>query len=162
MEFSPLRLRAFIVDVTGGRELHIDTTNFRGDVISRLKMSGYQYLVKNSKGEVYTVFTFSSAHYPYSHESFTKFLAAVRVKKDSSFHFDSTPQFSAGFSYRSGSFCVETVHGTSRLTVTIPYSIALIDDLTEIDQYITRYIEESVSSQIQDLARELRVKSLRY
>lgn len=157
---STLRLRSSIVDLVGGdgikrsRELYIDITNTRGDCLGRLKMYGYQYVLKSTLG-IQTLFTFSPGHQPYSHTAWTRFVEDVRTRRDSKFYFDSTSQFSAGFVYRGGIFRVETVHGTTSFTITIPYTDFLVDDLIAIGEYLTKYIESSADSQLQDLIRGL-------
>lgn len=155
---TTLRLKASIVDMVGvdgakrSRELYIDITNTRGDCLSRLKMYGYQYVLKTRAG-VQTLFTFSPGHQPYSHLAWKKFVDDVKARRDTKFHFDSTSQFSAGFSYRGGVFRVETIHGTTSLSVIIPPSDYLVDDLVAIGDYLTRYIEASADTQLQDMIR---------
>lgn len=157
---STLRLKSSIVDLVGtdgtkrSRELYIDVTNTRGDALARLKMYGYQYVLKSSTG-IQTLFTFSPGHQPYSHSAWTKFVSDVRAKRDSKFYFDSTSQFSAGFTYRSGVFRVETIHGTTTLSINIPYTDYLVDDLTAIGEYLIKYIDASADTQLQDLIRGL-------
>lgn len=120
-----LRLKAVIVDLVGvdgnrhSRELYIDVVNsLKSTTISRLKMYGYQYLMKTST-TTQTLFTFSPGHVPYSHHSLIKFIDSVNAKKDAKFYFDSTSMFSAGFTYKGGIFNVVAIHGTTSLSITI-------------------------------------------
>lgn len=157
---SAYRIRSTIVDlVTHSRigpskEIHIDLINIRGDLISRLKLYGHQYVAMPGRS-TQVLFTFSSSGYPYRHDQFVQFVEDIRAKRDTKFAFDVTATHSVGFTSRGGVLRVEAVYGTTALSTIVPNNDFLVDDLEEIARMLHRYTEETAEKELQEFSKHL-------